>query len=100
MERFVIKEIKEHNVYVLQNADNLNELELMLEFYGIEPVLVNSQILIHEELLNKNSKNFVQPYAFEFDTSINVDNIMALNDPEFAALSIDNNIYTLKRIYG
>ena len=100
MERFIIKEIKEHNNYVLQNAESLEEIELILEFYNIEPIMVNSQILLHKKLLNKNSVNFVQPYAFEFNSEYSVEQVQALNEPEFAAISINDKIYTLKRIYG
>lgn len=85
-----------NNVYRV-NVENV-ELDLVLEFYGVNPPVAGDSFVLHEDLLDINSPEFTQPYAFQV-----TDRVVASEselDIETALLKTDNNIFVLKRIYG
>lgn len=96
MKYFVIEKCLEFNQYVLKN--DKEKIQLSLEFYGVQKPVEGDSIAIHENLLNTQSKYFVQPYAFE-KTENYPSKLENLNE-EFALLKISGNTCVLKRIYG
>lgn len=86
-----------YNAYLLKSKGT--NIELILEFYGIEKPQKGDLLFIHEDLLNPKSEYFVQPYAFEL-TKINLKEIKEMNDRAFALVKQGKKIYSLKRIYG
>ncbi len=100
MRKLEIKKINKFNSYLFEDAENKCNIELILEFYGLDKPTVGDKLLIHEELLNTKSPEFTQPYAFELDKEINSKQVKDLNMKEFVVLRKNNKNYTLKRIYG
>lgn len=94
----VFKEILNYNTYKLTNKTG--ETELIFEFYDVQKPNVGDKILIHEDLLNKSSKEFSQPYAFTINKEFSARKINDLNNKEFIVLRLNNKNYVLKRIYG
>ena len=99
MEALTIIECKPHNIYVLQNGSKQN-FKLGFEFFGTDKPKVEDKILISNELLDKRSKNFCIPYAFEKTTEFTPQQIKELNNPEFIVLRTNNKNIGFKRIYG
>lgn len=91
-----IKEIKEYNEYILQDMTTKQKHSLVLEFYKLNNPKVGDVLLLDESLLNRNSKNFSQPYAFE-----KLDNEEKnISENDLACLVCKDKKYILKRIYG
>ena len=97
MKKLKIEKVKAHSCYVLKEKEETEEL--VLEFYGLNNPISGDLLLIHEKLLDRNSVEFTQPYAFEL-ADINPERIEKLNDKEYAVLVTENKVYSLKRIYG
>ena len=93
-----IKEILENNVYVLNFNGKMSKL--VLEFYGINKPKVGDKLAIHENLLDKNSSEYTQPYSFMFVREIISKNIKELEDKNFILAKIENKVCLLKRVYG
>ena len=96
MKSYIFKQILE-NSYIL--SDGKNEIELMLEFYPQIQILIGDKILMHEKLLDRNSKYYTQPYAFEI-TNFPNELVKEKNSSEYIVISSNNKMITLKRIYG
>lgn len=92
------KEVLEFNTYILNCGEKT--FELMLELYGVDKPQLGDNIIIHEELLDVNSKYYTQPYAFEVKNSLDLKKVKEENNKEFIILQINNKNYVLKRIYG
>ena len=76
------------------------EYKLIFDFYGVEKPNIGDEILIHETLLDKTSKNYTQPYFFEVIEDFDVKLLEKTEYSSYIALRIKNKIYTLKRVYG
>ena len=96
MKSYIFKQILE-NSYIL--SDGKNEIELMLEFYPQIQISIGDKILMHEKLLDRNSKYYTQPYAFEI-TNFPNELVKEKNSSEYIVISSNNKMITLKRIYG
>lgn len=72
---------------------------LVLEFYGIDRPKVGDRFQLNEILLDKNWENYCQPYAFE-PIAISPLNVKDLKNNDLIVLETEDNICTLKRIYG
>lgn len=90
-----IIEKKKYNEYILKVGGK--EMSLVLEFYGVDVGLGDS-IILDENLLDKNAREYAQPYAFEVmgPASGNV----KLLTSDFAIISTKDSDYKLRRIYG
>ncbi len=93
----VIK-VLQNNGYVLRCKDKT--YEQTLEFYGVDNPKVGDKIALQTDLLDINSQFYTQPYAFEFQKNINIDDIDEKELKDCAILKSNNKIYLLKRIYG
>ena len=93
MRIFKIKDIKK-STYILQEKETEINIELMFEFYGVTPK-IGDILILPKVLLDKNSEEFSQPYAFE---PVSGNEIVAEN--ETAGLIQKNNKIILKRIFG
>ncbi|MGN1200957.1 MAG: hypothetical protein ACI4R8_01650 [Candidatus Caccovivens sp.] len=92
-----VKEIKTNGEYVLQEKDGQTQ-SLILEFYDITPPVVGDTLFVHRNLLNRSSKKFTQPFAFE-PLSVENEN-QKVDDEEMIGLHTQNGDVVLKRIYG
>lgn len=91
-----IKEIKEYNEYILQDMTTKKQYSLILEFHRLNNPKIGDVLLLDASLLNRNSKNFSQPYAFE-----KLDNEEKnIGENDLACLVCKDKKYILKRIYG
>ena len=91
------EKVLKFNSYILKSKNQ--ELELTLEFFGVNKPIVGDKLLIHSDLLDKTSKIYSQPYAFELvdeDPKL----IKQKNDREFIVLRVNKKNCVLKRIYG
>lgn len=101
-----IKKCLAFNTYLLTIKKEIDcniyekEIELQIEFYGINKPKENSCLLLNEKLLDKNSNEFTQPYSFELQQHKNKLTKRELYNSEFAVLEENNKYYILKRIYG
>ncbi len=93
---FTIKEKKQFGEYVLINKQGKSQ-SLMLEFYNMKEPAIGDKIYMDASLLNRNSVNFVQPYAFEPIRENETENI---SDKDIAGLHTKTEHIALKRIYG
>jgi len=98
MVAYTIENILPNNTYII-SGNNKRE-NVMLELWGVNSPAVGDKILLNEELLNKNSSLYTQPYSFERVDAVDPMMIKESNDREFIILSSNQSIYTLKRIYG
>lgn len=89
---FVITK-REKNYFTLLSDDE-REIELLIEFYGIDPG-VGDVICFNEELLDRRSEKFCQPYAFQIAYVPDY-----IDDGEYMALRKNGVNYILKRVYG
>ncbi len=97
MVKLQILEIKDFNEYVLYDSKNKTKTSLILEFYEMDKPNVKDFLFLHESLLNKNSENFAQPYAFK---PIDNKNDNRFYEPDYAGLHTDEKDIILERIYG
>lgn len=93
----VFDRILDSGLYEFSSKDN--HYESIFEFIGLDKVNIRDKILIHEDLLDKGSKYYTQPYTFEI---VNIDpkEIKEKNNTEYIVIQIKNKNYSLKRIYG
>jgi len=94
----IIDEVLQYNTYILMTKSGRSEL--ILEFLGIDKPKSGDKLLIHESLLDKKSKLFTQPYAFESVDATNLSKIKKENDAEYIILHTNNKNVLLRRIYG
>ena len=94
---FVFENVLDNNAYVISREKEKHEV--VFEFVGIDAPKKGDKIIIHQDLLNKYSASYTQPYAFEL-AEVNPKVVTEGNDREYIIISTDNKIYTLKRIYG
>ena len=98
MRKYIFENVLDHGVYVLN--DGTGSVETVLEFYGTPNPQKGDKILIHESLLDNNSKLYTEPYAFELDDESKLKIIKERDDKDYIALKINDKNYVLKRIYG
>ena len=96
MKSYIFKQILK-NSYIL--SDGKNDVEVMLEFYPEIEISIGDKILMHEQLLDRTSKFYTQPYAFEL-TNFPNELVKEQNDSEYIVISTNDKLVTLKRIYG
>ena len=97
MKSYIFKQILENASYIL--SDGKKDIEVMLEFYPEIQISIGDKILMHEQLLDKNSKYFTQPYAFEISNFPN-ELVKEQNYSEYIVIFTNDKMITLKRIYG
>jgi hypothetical protein len=99
MTKLTIKEINKFNEYVLEDKDK-NNYSLIMEFYDVQKPEVGDTLLLHENLLNKNSAEYSQPYSFgALDNKCGREKSL-LTETEIIGLQYKNKKIMLKRIYG
>ena len=89
MIELLITNVREYNTYDMLDKDK-NKYSLIFEFYEMENLKLGDTIFLDKEMLNVNSENFVQPYAFEPTNDLNYDAKAIVNKKEVL----------LRRIYG
>ena len=94
----MFKQILENNNYII--ADSQNNYEVMFEFYGVNKPQIGDKILIHKGLLDQESPNYTQPYAFKLIQEFDLNKIKQKNDAEYIVLQTNKNSFVLKRVYG
>ena len=84
--KYLVRDIKTNKVY-----------SLVFEFYGIDKPKRKDIIVLDDELLNRNSEYFTQPFAFKLydEKQGNV-----TDNKELAGLYSNNKKFILRRIYG
>lgn len=90
-----IIEKKKYNEYILKVGSK--EISLVLEFYGVD-VSMGDSIILDEKLLDKNSRGYVEPYAFEMLGVLSKN--IKLPNTDFAVLSTKDGDKMLRRVYG
>ncbi len=100
MIELMIKEKGEHGKLVLQEKSGKLH-SLIFEFYDIEnKPEVGDTLVMDEELLDRNSEAFAQPYAFGAMDSKYGRKESELDESELLGLQTKNGNIVLKRIYG
>ena len=94
----VVNRVLNNNTYVLN--DKYQNYEIVFEFYGLDNLSVGDKLLINSKLLDKNSRFYTQPYAFEVQKDYDAELVKELNDIEYIVVKKANKNYVLKRIYG
>ena len=94
----VFDEVLENNAYVLKCGAKRHNV--VLEFVGVDKPCVSDRVLMHEELLNKASPYYSQPYAFVVSGEVLAHEVKERNMVDFIVLGVKNQLYVLKRIYG
>ncbi len=98
MEVLYITKCKEYNAYDFVQKSTGKKLSLQIEFYGINKPKEGDIIAISKDLLNPESEDYVQPYAFKV-CDVNINKIKEAK--EYLILSDSNNKkHILKRVYG
>lgn len=85
------------NAYQIQYGNK--ECVLVMEFYGIDTPKIGDELQMSEILLDKNWKNYAQPYAFE-KIAINPMNVEKLDNSDLIVLKTKEDIFALMRVYG
>ena len=80
MIKCIVDGVQEFNTYVLKT--DKQKFNVMFEFYGIEKLKKGDSMLLNESLLDKNSKLYTQPFAFEKVEGLNLKNIIKENNIE------------------
>ncbi len=97
MIELTIQEIKEFGEYILLDELTEEVYFLCLEFDKIVPE-IGDKLIISNNLLNRFSPLFAQPYAFEIIGENNISEKIKIDDR--ACLIKDDNKIFMKRVYG
>ena len=97
MKKYKVKNKLEYGVFVLEREGE--EFKVMLEFLGVDEPVIGEEIAFSEELLDKTSKYYTQPYAFMYDENILIDEVK-FNKKECLTIFRNDKNLVLKRIYG
>ncbi len=96
---FEIVDIQKFGNYVLKNTKTQQITSSVFQFFGVKPS-IGDKLLLFDELLNKQFKNYTQPYSFEISKNQFDEAKQTENEEDLAALVHDNQKILLKRIYG
>lgn len=96
MAKLTVLEIEPHNIYVFEK-ENKEQFSLQIELYGTPKLKIGDVINVCDDLLDKSSANFVQPYAFE---KSDITEFSALPKHEKMIVETKDGKTLLKRIYG
>lgn len=91
----IIERCLDYNGYLINF--NGKRIDLSLEFYGIDKPCEGAQITLDEKLLDKKSKEYTQPYSFEFVKNMKSGERIA---DKMIILQINGENFVLKRVYG
>ena len=94
----IFEKILDYNTYICKCGDK--ELEIMIEFIGIDKPNVGDKMLIHEDLLDTKLKHYTQPYTFIYLEDYEPILVQENEDKEYIILRINDENFSLKRIYG
>ena len=90
---------QEGNVYELF-SEMTSKIILRILFDGINKPNAGDKILIHSDLVDRNSEIFTQPYVFTLCDEVSIDEIKKTKNAEYVGVKTKNNYYCLKRMYG
>ena len=94
-----IKEVLKYNEYVVEGK-NIKE-NIVLVIYGLDNRLdVDDSLMMHENLLDKNSRFYTMPISFELTNEKTPAEIKEENNKEYGAIKTNKKTYAIKRIYG
>ncbi len=95
-----VKEINAKNEYLLENEKDGKQYRLCICFYSKNSPVVDDEIIISKNLLNKKYEGYCQPYFFgELEDKTGRDSNI-LQDDELISWQHDGKKNLLKRIYG
>ncbi len=100
MKKLEVVEAKEYSRYVFKNLEDESKSELIIVLYLVEKLKVGDKLLLHENLLNRKSEEFVETVYFEPTKEFSPKEIRDKNLKEFAVLNRNKKNIALKRIYG
>ena len=95
---FTFDKILKYNTFVISNDSE--EEKVCFEFLGVNKPIVGDKILINEDLLDEKSSTYTQPYTFKRIDNVDPHKVKDLNNKDYIVISLNENIYVLKRIYG
>lgn len=94
-----IKDVLDFQEYIVKGKGV--ETSIVLDIFGLSGKLnVEDNLMLHEELLDKNSTTYTMPISFEVVTNKTGEEIKSENNKEYAVVKTNGKIYALKRIYG
>ena len=85
--------------FKLVNKKTKQEQSLLLEFYEMDLPKVGDVLVLADKLLDRRSRDFVQPYAFTPTTEEEV-KARNIDREDLAGLNTGNKNIILKRLYG
>ena len=90
----------ENDEYVLKEQKSGKTHTLTFVFYDVKAPEVGNLVQIHEKLLDKNSKEFSQPYYFGDLDDPTGRAVERLKDEEIVCLHMNGEKVICKRLFG